>query len=241
MTNVLDDNEISRILAVMAHPDDVDFSAAGTIATWTEQGIEVSYLIVTSGDAGGFDPAVPRADIPAIRQAEQRAAAKCVGVEDVRFLDYPDGMVEATLGLRRDIARAIRQVRPDRVLLPNPERNYQRIYAGHPDHRAVGSAALDAVYPDARNPFTFPELLNEEGLEAWTVREVWIPGGTSNHWVDVTNVFDRKVAALRAHVSQTEHHPDLEGMLRSWLSANAAQAGLPEGTLAEAFQVVPSS
>jgi LmbE family N-acetylglucosaminyl deacetylase len=241
VTNVLDDNEISRILAVMAHPDDVDFSAAGTIATWTEQGIEVSYLIVTSGDAGGFDPAVPRADIPAIRQAEQRAAAKCVGVEDVRFLDYPDGMVEATLGLRRDIARAIRQVRPDRVLLPNPERNYQRIYAGHPDHRAVGSAALDAVYPDARNPFTFPELLSEEGLEAWTVREVWIPGGTSNHWVDVTNVFDRKVAALRAHVSQTEHHSDLEGMLRSWLSANAAQAGLPEGTLAEAFQVVPSS
>lgn len=241
MTSVLDDNEISRILAVMAHPDDIDFSAAGTIATWTDQDIEVTYLIVTPGDAGGFDPAVPRADIPGIRQAEQRAAAKCVGVEDVRFLDYPDGMVEATLGLRRDIARVIRQVRPDRVLLPSPERNYQRIYAGHPDHRAVGSAALDAVYPDARNPFTFPELLSEEGLEAWTVREVWIPGATPNHWVDVTSTFDRKVAALRAHVSQTAHHPDLEGMLRSWLGANAAQAGLPEGVLAEAFQVVPTT
>jgi LmbE family N-acetylglucosaminyl deacetylase len=242
VTNVLDDSEISRILAVMAHPDDIDFSAAGTIAIWTDQGIEVSYLIITSGDAGGFDPAVPRTKIPGIRQAEQRAAAKCVGVEDVRFLDYPDGMVEATLGLRRDIARVIRQVRPDRVVLPNPERNYQRIYAGHPDHRAVGSAALDAVYPDARNPFAFPELLRDEGLEAWTTREVWISGGVvPNHWVDVTGVFDRKIAALRAHVSQTEHHQDLEGMIRGWLGASATQGGLPKGRLAEAFQVVPTA
>jgi LmbE family N-acetylglucosaminyl deacetylase len=239
MANVLDDGEISRALAVMAHPDDIDFSAAGTIATWTDQGIEVTYLMVTDGDAGGFDPAVPRADIPGIRQAEQRAAAKAVGVEDVRFLGYPDGMVVADLGLRRDIARVIRQVRPDRVILPSPERNFDRIYAGHPDHRAVGSAALDAVYPDARNPFTFPELLRNEGLEAWSVREVWIPGGPdANHHVDVTGTFDRKLAALRSHVSQVEHHTDLEGMLRGWLSANAKSAGLPAGVLAEVFRVI---
>src|SRR5437879_5970438 len=105
VTDVLDDSEVKRVLAVMAHPDDIDFSAAGTIAVWTDKGIEVAYLMVTDGDAGGFDPAVPRSDIPGIRRAEQRAAAKCVGVEDVRFLGHPDGMVVADLGLRRDIAR----------------------------------------------------------------------------------------------------------------------------------------
>lgn len=239
VTDVLDDGEVKRVLAVMAHPDDIDFSAAGTVATWTDKGIEVTYLMVTDGDAGGFDSAVPRAAIPGIRQAEQRAAAKAAGVEDVRFLGYPDGMVEATLGLRKDIARVIRQVRPDRVVLPNPERNLDRIYGSHPDHRAVGAAALDAVYPDARNPFTFPELLGDEGLEAWSVREVWIPGGPdANHHVDITKVFDRKVAALRSHVSQVEHHPDLEGMLRTWAAANAKSRDLPEGVLAEIFRVV---
>ena len=107
--------------------------------------------MVTDGDAGGFDEDFPREEMPALRRAEQVAAAKCVGVHDVRFLGYPDGRVEATLGLRRDLARVIRQVRPDRVLCPSPERSYARIGVGHPDHRAVGSAALDAVYPDARN------------------------------------------------------------------------------------------
>ena len=225
----------------MAHPDDVDFSAAGTIATWTDKGIEVGYLIVTDGDAGGFDPAVPRGEIAGIRRAEQTAAAKCVGVGDLRWLGYPDGRVEATLGLRRDIARVIRQVRPDRVVIPNPERNLESIYASHPDHRAVGAAALDAVYPDARNPFTFPELLRDEGLEAWTAREVWISGGLSpNHFVDVTGVFDRKLAALKAHVSQTAHMDGLEDMLRGWLSRGAQNAGLPAGRLAEPYQVVPT-
>jgi LmbE family N-acetylglucosaminyl deacetylase len=239
--SVLGDDDVRRVLAIMAHPDDVDFSAAGTVATWTDKGIEVAYLIVTDGDAGGFDPAVPREDIAGIRRAEQTAAAKCVGVGDVRFLGYPDGRVEATLDLRRDIARVIRQVRPDRVVVPNPERNYERIYGSHPDHRAVGSAGLDAVYPDARNPFTFTELARDEGLEAWSAREVWISGGaTPNHYVDVTDVFDRKVAALKAHVSQTGHMDGLEDMLRGWMSGTAQAAGLPEGRLAEPFRVVPT-
>jgi LmbE family N-acetylglucosaminyl deacetylase len=163
VVSVLGDDDVRRVLVVMAHPDDVDFAAAGTVATWADKGIEVAYLIVTDGDAGGFDPAVPRSEIAGIRRAEQTAAAKCVGVDDVRFLGYPDGRVEATLGLRRDIARVIRQVRPDRVVIPSPEHNLERIYANHPDHRAVGSAALDAVYPDARNPYTFTELLQDEG------------------------------------------------------------------------------
>ena len=242
MGAMLDDSEIRRILVINAHPDDVDFSAAGTIALWTDAGIEVTYCIVTDGDAGGHDESVPRAEIPPLRRAEQTAAAKQVGVHDVRFLGYPDGRVEATLALRKDLARVIRQVRPDRLLSPSPERNYARLPANHPDHRAVGSSALDAVYPDARNPFAFAELRAEEGLEPWTVREVWLPGGPApNHCVDITASFGRKLAALRAHESQIGQMEGLEEFLRGWNSRVAAQAGLPDGSLAEAFQVIDTA
>jgi LmbE family N-acetylglucosaminyl deacetylase len=239
---VLDDAGITRILSITAHPDDVDFATAGTVATWTDAGIEVVYCVVTDGDAGGFDENFPRAEMAPLRRAEQIAAAKCVGVQDVRFLGYPDGRVEATLDLRRDLARVIRQVRPDRVLCPNPERNFVRIGISHPDHRAVGSAALDAVYPDARNPFAFPELHERESLAAWTVREVWIAGGmTPNHWVDVTDTFPRKVAALRAHESQTAHMDNLPELLRTRLARVASEAGWPEGRLAESFLVMDTA
>jgi LmbE family N-acetylglucosaminyl deacetylase len=233
-----DDAEVSRILVVAAHPDDVDFGMAGTVATWTDSGLEVVYCIVTNGDAGGHDPAVSRADMAVLRRTEQVAAAKCVGVSDVRFLGYPDGRLEPSLDLRRDIARVIRQVRPDRVACPSPERNYLRLPTSHPDHRAAGSAALDAVYPDARNQFAFPELA-DEGLDPWIVPQVWISGGPQpNHFVDITGTFDRKVAALRAHESQTGHMTNLEEMLRGWLSRSAAMGGLADGRLAEAFQVL---
>jgi len=236
---VLDDAEISRVLSITAHPDDVDFGSAGTIARWTGAGIEVVYCVVTDGDAGGFDEGFPRAEMAALRRAEQVAAAKCVGVDEVRFLGYPDGRVEATLDLRRDLARVIRQVRPDRVLCPSPERNYTRIGISHPDHRAVGSAALDAVYPDARNPFAFPELRDRESLRAWTVREVWIAGGPDpNRYVDVTETFPAKIAALRAHESQTGHMADLTERLRSRLARTAQLAGLADGRLAEGFRVL---
>ena len=236
---MLEDSEVSRILVITAHPDDVDFGAAGTVARWTEAGTEVSYCIITDGDAGGSDHSISRPEMAALRRAEQTAAAKQVGVHDIRFLGYPDGQLEATLGLRKDLARVIRQVRPDRVLCPSPERNYARAGISHPDHRAAGSAALDAVYPDARNPFAFPDLLADEGLSAWKAREVWISGSPApNHYMDITEVFSRKVAALHAHASQTGHMDDLEGMLRTWLSRAAAAAGLPEGRLAEAFQVL---
>jgi len=238
MLSVLEDSEVKQILVINAHPDDVDFGAAGTVARWTDNGIKVSYCIVTNGDAGGYDESVPREQIAPMRQAEQTAAAACVGVCDLRFLGYPDGQVEATLGLRKDLARVIRQVRPDRVVCPTPERNYVRMPPSHPDHRAVGSAALDAVYPDARNPFAFPELRLDEGLEPWTVREVWMSSFTPNHYVDITGTFDRKVAALRAHKSQTGQMDNLEELLRGWLARNAAQAGWPEGRLAETFQVM---
>src|SRR5215471_20514606 len=229
----------ARVLVIAAHPDDVDFGSAGTIATWTDAGESVSYCIVTSGEAGGSDRSVSRAEMINIRQAEQTAAAKQVGVHDLRFLGYPDGRVEPTLALRRDLARVVRQARPERVVCPSPERNYARLGIGHPDHRAVGSAALDAVYPDARNPFAFPELLAEEDLEPWTVREVWISGGpVPNHYVDITATFARKIAALRSHVSQVGQRDGLEGFLRERLARAGAQAGLPEGHLAESFQVL---
>src|ERR1700730_19128196 len=187
---------------VVAHPDDVDFGAAGSVALWVDQGIEVTYCVVTDGDAGGHDPSVPRSEISGIRRAEQTAAAKELGVSELIWLGYPDGQVMVSLALRRDIARAIRQVRPQRVACPSAERYYARVFASHPDHLAVGETTLCAVYPDARNPFAFPELA-AEGLEHHIVDEVWINGGPEpDTYVDVTDTFEKKVAALRAHESQ---------------------------------------
>ena len=230
---------VERALVVAAHPDDVDFGAAGTVATWAAEGTEVTYCLCTNGDAGGFDPAVPRSDIAGIRQEEQRAAAKEVGAGEAVFLGYPDGQLAVTFELRRDISRVIRQVRPQRVLIQSPEISWDRLPASHPDHRAAGEAALAAVYPDARNPFTHLSLLEDEELDAWTVHDLWVMGGpTPNHWVDITDVFDRKLAALRRHVSQTSHMDDLEDLLRGWGVHQAEAAGLEPGRLAEPFRRV---
>jgi LmbE family N-acetylglucosaminyl deacetylase len=231
-----------RVLVVVAHPDDVDFASSGTIAGWTATAVQVSYCIATYGDAGGFDE-TPRDQMPILREREQRAAAAAIGVTDVTFLGYPDGQLYVTHELRRDIARQIRRVRPQLVLTSTPNRNFQRVAPSHPDHLAIGEATLCAVYPDARNPFAHPELLADEGLEAWTVPEVWVSGGAeADHWVDITDVFDRKLAALRAHASQTAHLGDgLEKLLREWNGANAAAAGFPLGRLAEAYQVLPTA
>ncbi|MEU2947216.1 PIG-L deacetylase family protein [Nocardiopsis alba] len=226
-----------RALVVMAHPDDADFSCAGTVALWTEAGTEVVYLMVTDGEAGGDELTLDSAEIGAMRREEQRRAAAEVGVKDVRFLGYPDGRVEATLDLRRDISRVIRQVRPQRVIIPSPERDWDSVAASHPDHMATGEAAMNAVFPDSRNPHAHRELLAEEGLAPWTVSEVWVIGGPGHH-TDITEVFERKVAALAAHESQISDIAELEPMLREWMGANAAGAGLPEGSLAEVFRVV---
>ena len=227
-----------RVLAVVAHPDDVDYGSAGTIAQWTSRGVEVAYCIATYGDAGGFDD-TPREKMAALRESEQRAAAAAVGVTDVTFLGYPDGQLAVTYELRRDISRQIRRVRPQLILTASPVRNFRRAAASHPDHLAIAEATLCAVYPDARNPFAHPGLLADEGLEAWTVPEVWMTGGVeADHWVDITDAFELKLAALRAHASQTRHLGDgLEKMLREWNGGNAAAAGLPLGRLAEAYQI----
>ncbi len=237
---MLQDHEVERALVVVAHPDDVDFGAAGTVAGWTAAGTTVTYCLVTAGDAGGFDPAVARADIPGIRRAEQREAASIVGVGDVRFLTgYNDGRVSPSYELRRDICRVIRDVRPQRMLVPSPLWNFARIGASHPDHMAVGEAAWRAIYPDARNPFAHPELLEVEGLADWKVREVWVMGGPQpDHAVDITDRFTLKLAALRAHRSQTEHIGErLEQAVREWSMRAAHEHGLGEDRLAEAFNV----
>lgn len=229
------EEEVQRILVVAAHPDDVDFGAAGTVATWTDSGVEVSYCIVTNGDAGGADPTVPRTEIPSIRRAEQTAAAKVVGVTEIAFLGHPDGQVEPSLALRRDISRVIRAMRPHRLLCPSPERNYQRMFASHPDHLATGVAALAAVYPDARNPFAHPELL-DEGLEPWAVPAVWLLGHPGpDTFVDVTETIERKLDALRCHVSQVAAIDGLDERVRDWGALVASLGGLPEGRFAEGF------
>jgi LmbE family N-acetylglucosaminyl deacetylase len=233
------DAEVERVLAITAHPDDIDFGASATLAKWSDMGIEVYLCVITDGDAGGFDPDVPRSEIPGIRHAEQQAAAAEWGAKEVFFLGYRDGELTVSHELRRDISRVIRQVRPRRVLVHSPERNWDRIYASHPDHLAAGEAGLEAVYPDARNPFAHTSLLNDEGLEAWTVEEVWVMSGPQpNHAVDVTDTLPRKISALRKHVSQTAHMDDLETLIGDWGRMWAERFDLPEGRVAEAYQVV---
>ncbi|MEU7832046.1 PIG-L deacetylase family protein [Nonomuraea sp. NPDC049129] len=239
---MLADNEINRVLVVTAHPDDADFGAAGTVALFGDRGVEVTYLLVTDGDAGGNERTLDNTGMAELRRAEQTAAAKAVGVTDVRFLGHADGTVVPSLALRKDIARVIRQVRPDLVITHHPDRNYQFIAPSHPDHRAVGGSTLDAVYPDARNPYAFPELVKDEGLDAWTVREVWLMGGsTPNHWTDITEAIDRKLAALQSHVSQVGHVEGFADFVKSRFAAWAEQAGFGEGHYAEGFQTVTTA
>lgn len=230
------DAEVERILVVTAHPDDADFGAAGTIASWVDAGIAVTLLCCTHGEQGA-QPGSDIAAIPALREREQRAASAELGVDDVRFLtDYRDGWLTPSFELQRDIVRVIRQVRPQRVLTQSPERWYERIMASHPDHLAAGEATICACYPAAENPFAWPEL----ELDFWKVGEIWLmahPGGA--HTVDTTRSFDRKVAALRQHASQTGHRRDLETQLRSFGEAIAREAGLPAGHTAEKFAIVP--
>jgi LmbE family N-acetylglucosaminyl deacetylase len=236
---VVDPSEgVSKVLVVVAHPDDVDFGAGGTVAVMTSKGVEVVYCLVTDGDAGGQDRLTSRDQRAAIRREEQRRAAKELGVEELIFLGHPDGRVVANLSLRRDLARVIRMVRPDRVICQSTERNLDRIYASHPDHLATGEATLDAVYPDARNHFAHPELL-EQGLEPYAVPEVWIMAFHDRSVVvDTTDVIDRKITALRSHESQVGDGEHLEGLLTTWGRQTAKAAGLGKKRTAESFRVV---
>jgi LmbE family N-acetylglucosaminyl deacetylase len=234
---VLQPDEIERALVVTAHPDDVDFGAAGTVANLTDAGVVVTYCLVTDGQAGGFDQTIPRPTMAEIRREEQTKAAAEVGVTDLVFLGIMDGQVVFDLDLRREISRVIRRVRPQVVITQSPVINMGSVYGSHADHVATGQATWAAVYPDARNPFAFPELLTE-GLEPWSVDEIWITLGLeSNETVDITDQLDRKIRALRCHESQHVDPDAMEERVRNWYLELARQGGLPEGRSAERFFV----
>ncbi|MEO7262886.1 MAG: PIG-L deacetylase family protein [Jatrophihabitantaceae bacterium] len=232
--------QISRVPCVAAHPDDIDYGAAGTVAGLTGRGVQVSYCVITDGQAGEA-AGTPRDQVPALRQREQRLAAQLVGVSDLTFLGYPDGALTPGFELRRDLARLIRQFRPDVVISHSPRRNLDRLTVSHPDHLAAGEATLCAVYPDARNGHAYPELA-ERGLQPWTVREVWLVADTDpDLFLDITENYPVKLAAIRAHASQ--HDPArpadaLDQAMRAMLGRQAAAAGLADGRLAEAFRRV---
>jgi LmbE family N-acetylglucosaminyl deacetylase len=232
-------HSVERVLVFSAHPDDVDFGAAGTVAAWTAAGVQVSYCIMTDGDAGGFDE-TERGLIPEIRLEEQRQAAAAVGVTDLHFLGHQDGYLQVNDELIRQIVRLIRRIRPDIVVSMSPDRNWERLQKSHPDHLACGEAVTRAIYPAVENPFAFPELA-ASGLEAYKVPWLWFYAGPTereNHFVDVSKHVDAKLLALRSHFSQ---HPDPEAMdafVRAALIERGREAGFDDGRSVEAFHVV---
>jgi len=232
---------VRQVLCVFAHPDDVDFAAAGTVAALTARGVRVTYCLVTDGQQGGYDPAVSRTEMAAVRRREQAAAARAVGVSELTFLGRADGSLQPDLPLRRAITEVLRTVRPDLVLTHNPMRNLERIYSSHPDHLACGEATLAAIYPDARNRFCYPDL----GLEPWEVpRALLIGNDAPNYYVDVTARLAQKRTALLAHESQRPGigaEADVDGFLAGMLRPNARAAGLPDGRSAEAFRLIATS
>ena len=223
-----------RAMVIAAHPDDIEFVVAGTVARWVRAGTQARYVLVTSGDAGSFQPGITREELARVREAEQRAAARVVGVHEVVFLGYPDGEVEPTLDLRRDLVREIRRFKPDTVICSDPTRFLVGSrYINHPDHRAVGQAALDAIAPAAAMPLAFVEL-REEGLEPHRVSQVLVASTPEpDTWIDITPTIDLKIEALRQHASQFPNGWDPEGLLREWGSENGAKIGV---RYAEAFR-----
>jgi LmbE family N-acetylglucosaminyl deacetylase len=230
--------QYDRVLVVTAHPDDPEFAFGASVARLAGDGAEVNYVICTDGCQGGEDPSVPDAELTATRYAEQRAAAEVLGVRDVVFLGFRDGSLAPDLELRKAITREIRRFRPDLVLTHTPARVLGiGIGASHPDHVAVGEATLSAVYPDARNPRAFRELL-EEGLDAHKVREVWLPGfEAADHYVDATNLIEKKIEAIRCHRSQFEK-PGMEpDAADKWIRERMKQVGERAGfEYAEGFR-----
>ncbi len=225
-------NDIRRAAAIFAHPDDGEFGSAGTVAKMTADGKDVVYVVVTDGSKGSADPDARPAELVATRQREQRAAGELLGLEDVCFLNFPDGMLEPNLELRKAITAAIRRYKPDVVIAQSPIRDLAAsIFVQHPDHLATGEATFAAVYPCCRDRLTFPELL-AEGLEPHIVRELWVAGTVqADHFIDISGFIDQKVAALMAHASQVRES------LRDMIPERARTVGEPHGMgYAEGFK-----
>jgi LmbE family N-acetylglucosaminyl deacetylase len=227
--------EFERALVVFAHPDDAEFGTAGTVAMWTSAGTEVGYVCVTDGAAGSNEPGLTREEIADVRHVEQRAACDVLGVEDIVFLDVPDGHVEVTPKLRRAITREVRRFRPDVLVAPDPTRYWDesRSYINHWDHRAVGQACMAVVNPDASTRPMFPELL-DEGFEPFEIKYLWIGtfGTDADTHVDITESIETKIQALRCHKSQIGDEP-----VDDWIRARAKERGAPHGLeYAESFR-----
>lgn len=199
----------NRVLVVLAHPDDPEFFCGGTVARWAKEGRHVVYCLLTRGDKGADEPGADPVELARVREAEQRAAAEVLGVAEVLFLDYRDGELTLDQGLRRDVVRVVRQVRPDTLITSDPS-NYYSTFVNHSDHRIAGQAALDAVWPGARSALYYPELYEDEGLAPHKVRQVYIAGAVHPDTViDVTDSYPLKLKALAAHRSQIQ---DVEGL-----------------------------
>src|SRR5690348_6469757 len=200
----------ARVLVIVAHPDDIESWCGGVVGLFTALGRQVAYVLCTSGDKGTSDPTQTPRQVAARREAEQLEAAHILGVEQVTFLHWPDSEVEPTLALRRELVRQTRKHRPDLVITHDPVPPYRL----HPDHRAVGRATLDALFPCARDPLTFAEQIRDEGLQAHIVPEVWLfATEVPDIWVDIVETLLRKIAARLAHVSQ---HTDPQELERNW-------------------------
>lgn len=226
----------ARFMVIVAHPDDADFGPAATAARWIDQGSIGRLVCCTSGDAGADDPATDPLELAATREAEQLAAAAIVGYEGVAFLHQPDGALANDLALREQLVREIRTFRPDAVLATDPEvLFYGDGGVNHADHRAAGMAAVDAVYPAARNAMAFPWLARE-GLAPHVVRRLYLFWSNApSAWIDVTTTIDRKVSALRAHPSQLRHPERLEPRIREWAADEGRRIGVEAG---EALRVI---
>jgi LmbE family N-acetylglucosaminyl deacetylase len=200
-----------RAMVIVAHPDDPEFYCGGTIARWVREGMAVCYLILTNGNKGSSDPTMTPERLAAVRRAEQRTAAQILGVNEVVFLDEPDGELQPTLQLRRQVVREIRRYRPDIIVCPDPAAYYfDTGYINHPDHRIAGVVALEAIFPAARNRMYHPELL-AEGFEPHAVHEVYLAGSVQpNRWVDISDTIDLKIEAIKAHASQISDPEVLE-------------------------------
>lgn len=226
-----------RAIVIVAHADDIEFGAAGTVAKWTAAGAHVTFCIVTDNGSGSDDPNITREQLAATREAEQRASAEILGVAECVFLGYPDGTVENTMGLRRDLVRVMRRVRPDLLLTMDPSTLFlpSNNYINHPDHRAVAQAAIDAVFPAVGNRKIFPELL-AEGLEPINIPNVWLMlSMESNVTVDTTPTFARKIEALKQHASQFSADFKPEDFIGKWDREAGEKAGFE---YAESFRAM---
>ena len=224
-------NTPASAMVIIAHPDDAEFTVAGTVATWTRAGCRITYVVCTDGNAGSHEPGMTREHLAEIRRSEQRAACTVLGVQDVVFLGYDDGTLQPTIELRRDLVRALRTYKPEVIIASDPTiLFYGDEYINHPDHRAAGQAAIDAAAPACAMPLLWPEAGPPH-----RVHRIYVSGNAQpNTWVDIGATIELKITALRRHASQLGDWDPTE-MIHGWNAETGREKGL---SFAEAFRVI---